>query len=344
MKQLMIILGCLLLYNIRPAAAQNCSQNLEDAKRAYYNGQLREVESLLEGCLEDLDKDDRIDAYKLLTNASLLLNEDEKADGYMRELLKDDPLYQLRESDLQEFKSLKNNYEIISRYTVGMIVGPLRPDYHIMRHHSTAGNVEQPADYDEHLGIFLGVTGDIRLMYKLYANVSLLYDRRSFDQEEIILGFQRIFSDETQQRLTIPLQLRYIQPIGNWNVFAGGGYGFHYLLKATGDFLRMPIQGDFPIIDGIPFFTEKMDITKQHKRVSRSWLVSGGIQRPVGKYIFELRFSYERGLSNLIDEDNRYFSKELTENFAYVPDDVRVHAYRIGLAFYRNFSKPQKKK
>lgn len=323
---------------------QSCEQKLGDATRAYYNGQLREVETLLEGCLEYLDRDDKVDAYKLLTDASLLLNEDDKADGYMQELLRADPLYQLRENDLQEFKSLRNNYEIISRYTVGMIVGPLRPDYQIMRHQSAAGNAEQPADYDEHPGIFLGVTGDVRLISKLYANVSLLYDRRSFAQEEIILGFQRVFSDETQQRLSIPLQLRYIQPIGNWNVFAGGGYGFHYLLKATGSFLHIPIQGDFPVIDGIPYFTEKMDITEQHKRWTRSWVLSGGVQRAMGKYFIELQFTYERGLSNLIDEDNRYFSEELTYNFAYVPDDVRVHAYRVGLAFYRNFAKPQKKK
>jgi len=119
---------------------QSCEQKLEEATRAYYNGQLREVENLLEGCLEDLDKDDKVDVYILLTNASLLLNEDEKADGYMQELLRADPLYQLRKNDLEEFKSLRNNYEIISRYTVGIIMGPLRPDYQIMRHQSVDGN------------------------------------------------------------------------------------------------------------------------------------------------------------------------------------------------------------
>ena len=87
-----------------------------------------------------------------------------------------------------------------------------------------------------------------------------------------------------------------------------------------------------------------MDITEQHRRWTRSWVLSGGVQRAMGKYFIELQFSYERGLSNLIDEDNRYFSEELRDNFAYVPDDVRVHAFRLGLAFYRNFTIPQKKK
>ncbi len=229
----------LLLY---PAKAQDCSKNLDEAKRAYYNGQLEEVPTLLEGCLENLDKGDLLDAYKILIYTYLIEGEAEKADEYMVALLRTEPLFQVQGSDLQEFKNLRNSYAAISKYTIGVIMGPMRPDYQIMRHHSAAGNVIEPTDYNEHLGISLGVTGDVRVLPKLYANVSLLYDRRSFNQEEIILGFQRVYSEETEQRLSMPLVLRYIQPIRNWNVFAGGGYGFHYLLKATGDFLHMPLE------------------------------------------------------------------------------------------------------
>jgi len=342
MKKMFVI--ALILFPLLEAGAQNCSQNLEDAKRAYYNGQLQEVPKLLEGCLEDLDKGELLDAYKILINTHLIEGEDEMAEKYMLSLLNYEPLYKVQGSDLQEFKNLRNSYIVISQYTLGVMVGPIRPDYQIMRHFSIDGNAIEPADYNEHAGISFGITSDIRLLYKLYANISLLYDRRSFDQQEIILGFQRVRSDETQQRFTLPLILRYIQPIKNWNIFAGGGYGFHYLLKATGDFLHMPLQSEFPVIDGTPYFSEKINISKQHRRVTRSWQVTCGIQRPVDKYIFELKFTYERGLNNLIDEDNRYFSKELTENFAYVPDDVRVHAYKISLAVYRNFYKSQKKK
>ncbi len=98
------------------------------------------------------------------------------------------------------------------------------------------------------------------------------------------------------------------------------------------------------MIDGTPHLAENVDITKQHERLTRSWQLTCGIQRPFNKYIVELSFSYERGVSNLIDEDNRYFVNELNENFAYVPDDVCMHAYKIGIVIYRNFYKPQRKK
>ena len=336
-----ISLFTVLLY---PAKAQDCPQKLDEAKRAYYNGQLQNVPKLLEGCLENLDRADLLDAYKILIYTYLIEGEAEKADEYMVALLKTEPLYQVQGSDLQEFKNLRNSYTSISKYTVGVTIGPLRPDYQIMRHHSAAGNVAEPTDYNEHVGISLGVTGDVRVLPKLYANASILYDRRSFNQEEIILGFQRVHSEQTEQRLSMPLVLRYIQPIRNWNVFAGGGYGFHYLLKARGDFLHMPLESEVPMIDGTPHLAENVDITKQYERLTRSWQLTCGIQRPFNKYIIELSFSYERGLSNLINEDNRYFVNELNENFAYVPDDVRVHAYKIGIVIYRNFYKPQRKK
>jgi hypothetical protein len=329
---------------LHPAKAQDCSQNLDDAKRAYYNGQVEQVPKLLEGCLENLDRGDLLDAYKILIYSYLIEGEAEKADEYMVALLRTEPLYQVQGSDLQEFKNLRNSFSAISKYTVGLTMGPMRPDYQIMRHYSAAGNVAEPTDYNEHPGISIGITGDVRLVDKLYANISLLYDRRSFDQEEIIFGLQRVHSDETQQRLTMPLLLRYVQPIKNWNVFAGGGYGFHYLLKATGDFLHIPLESETPRIDGTPYLAEDVDITEQHKRLTRSWQLACGIQRPFNKYTVELSFSYERGLSNTIDDDNRHFVNGMNENFAYVPDDVRVHAYKINIAFYRTFYKPQRKK
>lgn len=342
MKRLLCVSFLILL--LFPGNAQNCSQKLDEAKRAYYDGQMQQVPTLLEGCLEDLDKGDLLDAYKILIYSYLIEGDNKKAEEYVEALLSAEPLFEIQGSDLQEFKNLRNSYEAVSKYTVGLTAGPIRPDYQIMRHHSAAGNVVEPTDYNEHAGISLGLTGDVRLIQKLYANFSLLYDRRSFDQQEIILGFQRVYSEQTEQRLTMPLMLRYIQPIKNWNVFAGGGYGFHYLLKATGNFLHMPLESEVPIIDGTPHLEENVDITKQYERLTRSWQLTCGIQRPFNKYIFELSFSYERGLSNLIDEDNRYFVNELNENFAYVPDDVRVHAYKIGIVIYRNFYKPQRKK
>ena len=334
------------VFFIAELRSQNCSQKLEEAKGSYYMGQLREVETILSGCLENgFTRAEKIEALKLLTNTHLLLTNGEEADNYMQQLLRIDPNHLSREGDLQEFKSLINSYDIISKYTIGITSGVQRPDYLIMRHQSLAGWTEEPADYNEHPGFFMGLTGDYRLISNVYLNLGILYDWRSFEQEEFILNFQRVYSEETQHRLNIPVQLRYIQPLGKWNLFAGGGYSLHYLMKATADFRHVPSTQDFRIpYTGLPYIKENVEITGQHRRFTHNWLGTIGIQRKIANMILELKGSYEVGVSNLIDPDKRYFNPDLYEKYGYVPDDVRVFSTFIGLSAYRNFSVPKKKK
>ena len=339
-----LIVVTILMVLVLPLRSQSCSQKLEEAKGSFYKGQLREVENILSSCLENgFDNEDQVEALRLLVNTQLLLNNTEQADLYMQELLTADPTYQVKESDLVEFKRLYETFEIRSNYTLGITTGVQLPDYIIMRYHSIAGRTAEPADYDEHPGFFIGLTGDARLFHNFFLNAAVLYDQKSFEQQEIILDLQSIYSSETQYRLNSSFQLRFIQPLRDWKIFAGGGYSFHYMAKAKGDFRHVPITQDFPIpFDGIPYFTEDFDITDQHNRLSHNVIGSIGIQKPMGKNIVELRFSYERGISNLINEDKRYSNDELLNKYAYVPDDVRVSTYYIGLTFYYNFSEPKK--
>ena len=88
------------------ANAQDCRMQLENANRAFYDGNFEEIEVLLGGCYSSLDGGDREEALELLINASLMLNEDERADGYMNELLSLNPIYQPNSSDLVEFQRL----------------------------------------------------------------------------------------------------------------------------------------------------------------------------------------------------------------------------------------------
>jgi len=76
-----IVILIILTFNTRQTFAQSCQQKPEDAKRAWYNGQLREGASILNGCLDnELAINDRSDACKLIADLKLLLNEEDEAD------------------------------------------------------------------------------------------------------------------------------------------------------------------------------------------------------------------------------------------------------------------------
>jgi len=134
-KILIVFISLLLCFSIK-GKAQSCSQNLEDAKPAYYNGQWREVVSKLDGCLTSLSKPEQIEAYKLLVDTQLVFGESDEADKFMKQFLQINPYYEVRESDLAELKELYNSFQIKTRYGLGVSVGVLQPDYVIMRYQS----------------------------------------------------------------------------------------------------------------------------------------------------------------------------------------------------------------
>ena len=328
------------------ATSQDCNQNLESANRAYYNGQFEKIEPLLSGCIESgFDKQQKAEALRLLINSFLVLKKDQTADKYLDQLLKTQPEYELKSNDLPEFRKLYETYKIKTRFTIGFLGGILFPDYQIMRYHSYASETKEPVDYEEKTGWTMGINGDAAIVDRFFLNLSILYQTSSFHQEEIILNYQRVASDQKEVRLSFPVQIRYIYEMGNWRAFLGGGVSMHYLLSSKADLLHVPLEPEFPKpFIGVPVFATDYDLIDIKKRVTWNTVLSGGIQLKVGKMILEGRFTFERGLNNIIDEDRRFSDSVLLDDFAFVPDDYKLDNYILTLAILRNFVIPVKKK
>lgn len=345
MRKLEYLLGLLLLVS-NLVYGQNCSQKLEEARRAYYNaGQLRQVKPILEGCLDQLSKEEQVEAYKLLTDSYLVLGETDQADEYLFELLRRNPTYKPRESDLMEFKNLFETYRIVSRYSFGATAGVMRPDYRIIRHQSASGVTEEPEDYEELIGYQLGITGEIALIYNFFINTAVLFDHRGFEQRETILDLQSVKSVERENRLGIPLQLKYIYPTRRYKPFISGGFSYHYLLSAKGDLEHFSLEPDFSgVLIGIPFSADDYDLTDLRRRSTYNWLVSAGFQAPLrGGFLLELKMTYERGFHNLIEEEKRFSDDVLVEDFAFIPDDFKVSGWVLTLSIMKNYTRPIKK-
>ena len=123
MKKKLLYTFCFLILAAIQVEAQNCSQNLEDAKRAYYNGQFSEVLPGIENCLDRFSREEQSEAYRLLVNNCLVLGQSEAADRHMSLLLESDPTYFPRENDLAEFNNLFNTYNIVPNYSFGFVGG-----------------------------------------------------------------------------------------------------------------------------------------------------------------------------------------------------------------------------
>jgi hypothetical protein len=323
--------------------AQTCQQKLEDAKRAWFNGQLREVENLLEGCLDkELAKDDRFAAYKHMVDARLLLNED--ADVYMQQLLALNPNYQPKAVDLAEFKQLYGTYDLRTKYAFGITAGILRPDYVIIKQHSYSGQAIQANDYDEQPGFTLGLNGSYELVKSFYADAALLFQQRSFKQQEELMNFRKVSSTQRDYLLTLPLQLKYLVRIKKVGLLIGGGYALDYLLKSEADIDHWPLNTGIFAVNGVPFSVKSYNLTEQQTRWSHNWLVSGAAFYQFSQFMLQLEFAYTRGLTNQVIPANRYDDPVLLETYAYVPDDYKVNSYTVTVKLLRYIAKPYKKR
>jgi len=324
--------------------AQSCEQKLEDAKRAWFNAQFREVETFLSGCLNaELSKDERFDAYKLMVDAKLLLNEEAEADIYMEKLLALDPNYEPKEVDLAEFKQLHASYDIRTKFNYGISLGVLFPDYVILFPHSYSGQAVQPTDYEEIPGYSIGLTGGMEIFKSLYGDASLLFSKRSFKTQEEILGYRRVSSFEKEYYLDIPLQLKYVFNLKPIKPYIGGGYALHYMIHAEAEIDHWPLDTGLEAFLGFPYSTSGYNLTSHRTTFSNNWIVSAGLQYGFSDFLVELNVSYERGLSNQTNGQNRYSNQELLRTYAYVSDDYKVNTWIVSINFLRNIARPVKK-
>ncbi len=115
----------LLLVNISLFAQSNCERNLQDAKSDYNTGNLYAIPGKVTDCLEEgFTKEEKIDAYRLLTLTYLNINQNEKAKESLIKLLNIKTDYRaLPNIDPPELYSLYQKIDTDPKYFIGAIVG-----------------------------------------------------------------------------------------------------------------------------------------------------------------------------------------------------------------------------
>lgn len=325
------------------ALGQDCQKSLDDARRAYFNGDFQEVERLIVHCLDNgFNKEDKEEALKLLTTVKLITNDDDEADRYMLELLSVNPQHKVRTTDITEFQQLFNSYKVTSRFSIGIIAGVTLSDYYIMKYQSISSLTSEPDDYDEQPGFSLGVSGDIRLINSLYMVTGLTYQTNRYKQSEIQLDNLRASNEETSHYLSVPLQLRYMIDRYRFKPFIGGGITLNYLVSSSADLDVLPTEPSL-VNPGNAFFVQDYSLTFQRERLINHWTIHAGIRQNLGKYAVDLNASYSFGLKNLVKVEERYANDELITTYNYVPDDFKMDYMSLTIGVSRTVLKPEKR-
>lgn len=327
------------------AYAQNCSENLEQAKRAYFNGNFQQATDLLQSCVEtEWNQREKTEALEILIKSNLIQLKKETADQYMMSLLSVSPLYAVRESDLIEFKNLFNEYEIRTRWNVGLRIGGNQQYYSVLHYQSYGSNTQEPASYKAKIGFSAGITGEYAITKKIFVSLEALYQTHGYSQTEIIQDYQRVSITENLAYINTPLQLQYQMKIKGLTPFVSAGIGLHYLLKSEGDISLLALEPEFfNLASGIPQLTENYNLKSQRKPVTLNYVFGSGVRKSFGLTSIELAVHYEFGCTNLVDTKNRYDDNTLYDTYSYVPDDFKMNHLRITAGVFKTIVYPKKK-
>jgi outer membrane protein W len=324
MKRILII--GILFFQLGWALAQqpNCSQTLRLARSTYDQGRLHELPSLMKDCLskDGFTKQEKVEAYKLLTMAFLYLEEPEKADSSMLLLLKADPFFEInKEVDPQEFIGLYNTFRTTPVFSVGLKLGANISQPSVSSNYYVGADAKGLGEYSSTIGLQFGLAFEKRLFQNSKKELlkrftlapELLYVPRSF-KYDVPTVFQndngsgsvaKFAATETQAWLDLNVLLQYqLKKKSKFNPYVTLGPSVSYLLSGIRQQVLTRTSGS---VSSGP----DIEINKSIKQLVVSVVAGAGVKIKVGSVYLTGDVRYQFGFSNVTSDTRTNFENTL---------------------------------
>ncbi|NOT73831.1 MAG: PorT family protein [Cyclobacteriaceae bacterium] len=332
----------------------NCSQVLRLARSQYEQGRLHEMPALMEGCLNDksgkgFTKEERREAYRLLTLAYIYLEEPEKADESMLALLNTDHFFQINNSlDPAEFIALYNKfrhdpvYWLSLKFGVNVTQPSVSGNYYVGSHAANAGKYA----LSPNIQLALAFEKDILnkwLPNKLSVAPEVGYVARSFGYSNPNLAL----SDETsspissqtfefsQSWIDLNVMVNYkLRNTQNYKSYIGIGPGVSYLLSST-------VQASTVLGNGFTVTGGSVIDKTSYKQLVYSINAAIGAKLKFGDVYVLGEVRYQYGLNNIVDPAHRT-NQEIAFDYQGQYNDTRLSNLSISIGVAYPYFKPKK--
>jgi len=339
MKSFTYIVLILLLVPIG-LAGQSCSQKLDQAQRAYFTGNLRDVKTILNDCIgrgkSTLEGIELVEAARLVVLSSIFIKDQRSAEEAMLILLNEDPEYAPTGSDPPEFVRLLQSFDRNPVFSYGLTAGINNGYYDLETQYSLESDPNTP-EYSGKFGFQLGLDGVYHLNRNLWITSAMLIEKRVFSVSESLLSNINITSTESQVRFEIPLTIRYLAGKRKLRPYVEAGSSVNFLLSANSLLVRENTSSNIQIV---AFDFDMMD----HRNTANFKLLFGaGLMYKIfqGYLGFDLRYGID--MKNQVNTEDR-FDEELTGVYNYIDNDVKAHLLSFSVSYLRSLYKPKIKK
>jgi len=293
-------------------ASTACVQTLRLARATYEQGRLHEIEGQLKPCLAGgFTKDEKqleVEGYKLLCLSYIYLEEPEKANEAMLNILRTDHDFQINPAvDPAEFVGLYHTFRSKSLFSIGLIVGPNATFPTVTENYAVSGSSSGQGEYTPKVSVQIGLVFEKYLAGKFTAAPELSLSNRAFTytNSKLFVGDSSQSSVATQtgeiQQTWIDLNLlmQYRLGKGPLHSFVSFGPNVGMLLKATNT-AETEYSGTGQVTSG-----SALDIKDTYNQFGFSLIGTAGVKYKFGAVYITANVRYQYGLSKIVNEDKK---------------------------------------
>lgn len=338
MRRLLLALCLLLSATIVHAQMTSCAQTLRLANSIYEQGRLHEIPALLESCLKSgFTKQEKVQAYKILCLSYLYLEEPQKADEAMLNLLRTDPYFEINEQvDPAELIGLYKTFRTWPIYRIGVRLGANVTSPNVKsRVEATSGESEYVPNYN----IQFGIVGEVPLNQKLTLNPELAFQSKKFSYKSTVdFGDDQQNASEgveSQTWVSLPVMVQYRVLDKSYNPYIALGVSADYLLKSELTITRRRENAS-------PVDEKSIDLEPEREPLNISAIAGAGVQLPIGGGFVALDVRYAYGITNVNSKTTAFNNASLALDYGYADNIFSVNSLSVTVGYIYNIFKPKK--
>ncbi len=325
-------------YNL---VAQDCTGKLQQAQQLFDAGQIEQIPSLLDSCIQiGFSTEDKQKAYRLLIQVNLFDYNRDNADSLMLKFLSNYPEYKIQSTDPSEFSELFNLYKVHKTWGLGVSLGYNLPQISVSEHFSVASLNKINSTYSPIVGNFTaGVLINRYIGSHLWISSDIKYSVLNLKNIETLSVYKEVITyKEKTKWLNIPVMLNY--SFGNKQIspfiFCGGELG--YLLSASSEIKRSIVYDNI-----YPEIVQPLTNISNTREKINIWGVGGvGANFNVRGGYFSVRAGYNYNFSSYVKPEYRYFGISKIQYHNYIDDNFVINNMFFNISYSRLFYRIKK--
>ena len=356
MKRLYFLAACWVI-GVAPAFSQasNCTQVLRLIRTTYELGRLHEVPGLADACLkgqgaQGFSKEEKKEAYRYLTLSYIYLEEPEKADEMMVQLLNTDHFYEPnKEVDPAEFIALYNKFRHEPLYRMGFKAGlnltqPIVTNYYNVGSAGAGQGGYSMSPSFQAYGLFEKDFFRKAPWKNLVLAAEIGYVSRSYkySNDQLATADEDPASAISNQEFQFSQSFLDFNVIGQYKLkntiqmqtYVGLGPGISYLLSSSN-------QASTVLGNGFTVTGTAVDDTGSYNKLLVSLNLVAGFKYKFGEYYVTGEARYQMGFTNVVNQATRT-NPEIAFDYQGRYNDYRINNMTVSIGIIFPHFKPLK--